>query len=82
MRDEDDLKVYGAGIISSKGEMLHALSPNSRKKNFNVKEIIQHNFRTGVIQEEYYVIESFRQLKNSIGEIEREIEEALMKPFS
>lgn len=31
---------------------------------------IQHDFRTDIIQEDYYVIDSFRQLANSLEEIE------------
>jgi len=73
IKEENELKIYGAGIISSKGETLHALSDHPKKKKFNVAEIMKHQFRTDVIQEEYYVIDSFEQLKNSISEIEREI---------
>lgn len=72
VREEGEIKFYGAGIISSLGETKHALNPDSRKKEFNVSEIMSHDFRTDIIQEEYYVIDSFSQLSNSISDIETE----------
>ena len=68
--DEGDLRIYGAGIISSKGETEHALGNESIKHDFDIQRIYQHDFRTDIIQEEYYVIESFRQLANSLEKIE------------
>ncbi|NRB62362.1 MAG: phenylalanine 4-monooxygenase [Saprospiraceae bacterium] len=65
-----ELGIYGAGIISSKGETEHALSDRSIKHDFDIRRIYQHNFRTDIIQEEYYVIDSFHQLANSIPEFE------------
>ncbi len=73
VREDGEIKFYGAGILSSQSETKHALNPESTKKNFNVAEIMKHDFRTDVIQEEYYVIDSFSQLSNSIGDIEKEV---------
>ena len=57
-------KIYGAGIISSKGESENAMAKSSTKEDYNVKKIMNHDFRTDVIQDTYYVIESFDQLIN------------------
>ena len=73
MNENNELKIYGAGIISSKGEMQNALTNKTQKHPYNVARIMQHAFRNDVIQEEYYVIESFTQLKDSISQIEQEI---------
>lgn len=73
IREDGAVKFYGAGIISSKSETAHAFNPQSIKHDFDVAEILSHPFRTDIIQEEYYVIESFSQLSDSIAEIEREI---------
>lgn len=72
VRDSGEIKFYGAGILSSMSETKHALNPGSTKKDFNVSEIMQHDFRTDIIQEEYYVIDSFEQLSDSIADIEKE----------
>ncbi|TAH41773.1 MAG: phenylalanine 4-monooxygenase [Bacteroidetes bacterium] len=71
--DSGEIKFYGAGILSSMSETKHALNPESTKKAYNVSEIMQHDFRTDIIQEEYYVIDSFAQLSDSIADIEKEV---------
>ena len=63
----------GAGIISSKGESENAMAKSSTKEDYNVKKIMNHEFRTDVIQDTYYVIESFDQLINSISDIKKEL---------
>ncbi len=70
IRSEGQIKIYGAGIISSKGETIHALSNDSIKHDFDISKIYEHDFRTDVIQEEYYVIDSFEQLSGSMDQIE------------
>jgi phenylalanine-4-hydroxylase len=69
IRNDNDLKIYGAGIISSKGESEHALSDKSEKRPYNVEQIMAHDFRTDVIQDTYYVIESFDELTSSLPRI-------------
>lgn len=68
---DGQLRIYGAGIVSSKGETEHALSDRSVKHNFDVHQIYQHDFRTDIIQEEYYVIDSFAQLASGLAEYEQ-----------
>jgi phenylalanine-4-hydroxylase len=70
IQSDDGVKIYGAGIISSKGETQHALSDQSVKHDFNIAQIYKHDFRTDIIQEEYYVIDSFEQLAGSMEAIE------------
>ena len=69
IRNDNDLKIYGAGIISSKGESEHALSDKSEKRPYNVEQIMAHDFRTDVIQDTYYVIGSFDELTSSLPRI-------------
>ncbi len=73
MKSGSDFKIYGAGIISSKGESRNAMRSSSNKKKYDVKKIMNHPFRTDKIQDTYYVIESFEQLINSIKEIKKEL---------
>ncbi|MAU63052.1 MAG: phenylalanine 4-monooxygenase [Flavobacteriaceae bacterium] len=73
MRSKNAFKIYGAGIISSKEESENAMAKSSTKKEYNVKQIMNHSFRTDVIQDTYYVINSFEELKNSIDEIRCEL---------
>ena len=73
--EEEKTKVYGAGIISSKGELTNALSNRPVKKDFNVREVMLHNFRNDVIQNEYYVIQGYSQLRDSLKEVEKVLQE-------
>jgi phenylalanine-4-hydroxylase len=71
------LKIYGSGIISSVGETLHAIGDQSRKYNFDVERIMDHKFRTDIIQEEYFVIESLDQLVSALPLADKKIRDYL-----
>ncbi|HYG52060.1 MAG TPA: phenylalanine 4-monooxygenase, partial [Flavobacteriales bacterium] len=66
-------KAYGAGIISSFGETNHALGEKATRFPFNVRTIMHKPFVNTEIQTDYFVIESFEQLYNSLSEVEAEI---------
>ncbi len=72
IQENGKLKIYGAGIISSNGETKHCLSDESEKINFDVKQIMSTDFRTDILQDKYFVIDSFDQLYNALPQI-REI---------
>jgi phenylalanine-4-hydroxylase len=69
------VNVFGAGVISSAGETKHSLSNRSAKIDFDVRKIMNTDFRTDVLQETYFVIDSFEQLLASVTEIEAVLEE-------
>ena len=71
IRENGNLKIYGAGIISSNGETKHCLSNESEKIDFNVKQILSTDFRTDILQDKYFVIDSFDQLYTALPEIEK-----------
>lgn len=77
IRENDQLKIYGAGILSSFGETKHALGDHTAKYNFNVKHIMHTPYRNDVMQDTYFVIESFEQLYHSLGDIRKELAIAL-----
>lgn len=70
IQEDGKLKIYGAGIISSKGETLHALGNESVKTPFDLERVLNHQFRNDVIQNEYFVIDSFSQLVNALPQFE------------
>lgn len=79
INENNKLKIYGAGIISSKGETEFCLSDKAAHLDFDVQTIFNTNFRTDIIQDKYFVIESFEQLFNSLTEIENRLELELAK---
>lgn len=81
IRNDDGLKIYGAGIISSKNETLHSLSNRSTKIDYDIDTIFANDFRIDTIQDSYYVIDSFKQLTDSFTEVEAKVEEMLGGPI-
>ena len=57
------LRVYGAGILSSGGEVVHSLeSPQPRRVRFELKRLLRTEYNIDRYQDTYFVIESFTQL--------------------
>lgn len=79
IKEMDELKIYGAGIISSMGETKHCLSKEAVHLNFDVQTVFNTDFRTDILQDNYFVIESFQQLFESLEEIEALLEDAIKK---
>lgn len=73
IRENGELKIYGAGIISSYGETKNCLSESTEKFPFDVSHIFNSEFRTDILQDRYFVIDSYEQLYNSIPEIRKQL---------
>jgi phenylalanine-4-hydroxylase len=59
----DGLRIYGAGIVSSKGESLYSLeSPAPNRIGFDLERIMRTRYRIDTFQKTYFVIDSFEQL--------------------
>ncbi len=63
---ERELKAYGAGLMSSFGETNRSLSDEVEHLPFNLEPVIQAEFRNDVMQETYFVLNSFDDLFESI----------------
>ena len=75
IRENGQIKIYGAGILSSSGESIYCTESNHPQRlNYNVQQIFDTPFIKDHYQEQYFVIDSYQQLFNSIPEIERELE--------
>lgn len=63
IRFHGELKIYGAGIVSSRSEStfaLDSLSPN--RVGFDLERVMRTEYRIDDFQETYFVIDSFEQL--------------------
>jgi phenylalanine-4-hydroxylase len=57
------LRIYGAGILSSPGEVEHAVSSaEPRRIGFDLKRVMRTRYKIDTFQQTYFVIESFGQL--------------------
>ena len=79
IKEEGELKIYGAGIISSKGETEHCLSKHARQLPFDIQTIFDTDYRTDIFQETYFVINSFQQLYDSLSDIEFLLQENILQ---
>lgn len=57
------LKIYGGGILSSPGETAHALSGAPLLKPFDLLEVLRTPYRIDILQPQYFVLESLRELQ-------------------
>jgi phenylalanine-4-hydroxylase len=59
----DGLRAYGAGILSSAGELRHSVeSQEPRRVAFDLERIMRTRFKIDTYQATYFVIDSFDQL--------------------
>jgi phenylalanine-4-hydroxylase len=63
IREEGGLRIYGSGIVSSKGESIHCLdSAAPNRIGFDLLRIMRTRYRIDTYQKTYFVIDSFDQL--------------------
>jgi phenylalanine-4-hydroxylase len=75
IREEGQLKIYGAGILSSVGETKYALGDIPVRIPYDVRLMLDTPYIKEKFQEKYFVIDSYDQLYASVDEIERLLEE-------
>jgi len=69
IRQGEDLKLYGAGIVSSYGESIFALDdPSPNRLRFDLKRLMRTKYRIDDYQQNYFVIDSFADLLRETGE--------------
>jgi phenylalanine-4-hydroxylase len=63
IRTPQGLRIFGAGILSSGGEVRHALdSPEPQRVAFDLQRILRTDYQIDAFQDTYFVIDSFEQL--------------------
>lgn len=71
IRQQDDLKVYGAGICSSYGEVLHVYNdPKVEVVPFELDEVLQQEFIITEVQNKYFAINDFAELWAVVDELD------------
>lgn len=63
VREDEGLRIYGSGIVSSHGESAFALDdPSPNRILFDLKRVMRTNYRIDDYQQVYFVIPSFEEL--------------------
>ena len=83
IREQNQLKLYGSGLISSPGESKHALeSPDVDRRPFDLDTVCNTGFEIDQYQPILYVLESFDQLRDAMNEYANRILEKNGEPTS
>lgn len=63
IRSAEGLRIYGAGIVSSKGESIYSLEdPAPNRLGFDLLRLMRTRYRIDTYQKTYFVIDDFAQL--------------------
>ncbi len=60
---EGEIKAYGAGLLSSFGELEHAFSDKVERRPFDLERVVNHEYTYSDMQPVLYVIPSYAELK-------------------
>lgn len=64
IEEAGELKAYGAGLLSSFGELENALSDKVERRKFDLETVINTDYSYSDMQPILYVISSYEELKN------------------
>ncbi|MGH8090450.1 MAG: phenylalanine 4-monooxygenase, partial [Rudaea sp.] len=66
IKQNDGLRIYGSGIVSSKCESIHCLESSAPNRiGFDLKRIMRTRYRIDTYQKTYFVIDSYQQLMDA-----------------
>jgi phenylalanine-4-hydroxylase len=63
IEEKGELKAYGAGLLSSFGELEHAFGDEVERREFNLEQVINTGYDYSDMQKILYVIPSYTELK-------------------
>jgi monomeric phenylalanine-4-hydroxylase len=80
IREDGELKPYGGAVITSAEEVRNIKNGEIPKHRFSLRDIFQQEYSPYRLQNEYFVIESFDDLFNSLDNLEDILIEQLLLP--
>ena len=72
--ENDAIKVYGSGLISSHGDAANALGPKCGRRKFSLDAVISQPFEIDRFQNVLFVVDSFDQLFSAVEEMRLRME--------
>jgi phenylalanine-4-hydroxylase len=74
IQEDEMIKIYGAGILSSPGESVFSVSEKATHLDFDVDTILATPYIKDHFQAQYFVIDSYKQLFDSLDKIKQQID--------
>ncbi|MFT3703670.1 MAG: phenylalanine 4-monooxygenase [Agriterribacter sp.] len=74
VKENDTIKIYGAGILSSPGETKYCLSDKANRVDFDLQKIIAYPYIIDSFQEQYYMLHSMHQLKAAVEALDEHLQ--------
>ena len=66
IRQNGELRIYGSGIVSSKGESIYSLESDAPNRlGCDLERIMRAQYRIDTFQQTYFVIDDFKQLMDA-----------------
>lgn len=79
IKENGELRIYGAGILSSGGESVYSLESDIPERvPFNIDEIMETPIIKDKFQAKYFIIESYKELYDAIGRIAETLEKNIV----
>ncbi|MHB1935509.1 MAG: phenylalanine 4-monooxygenase [Acidobacteriaceae bacterium] len=73
IRQRGEIKVYGSGLISSHGECTYVVERGPEIRDFNLDQVLEHEFSISEMQPVLYAVESFQQIYEAAQEAGRRL---------
>lgn len=73
IKEEETIKIYGAGILSSPGESIYSLGTTPEHFAFDLDKILGTPYIKDKFQRQYFIAESYQQLYNSLPQLKERI---------
>jgi phenylalanine-4-hydroxylase len=71
IRQRGEIRVYGSGLISSHGECSYVINNGPEIRDFNLDQVLEHDFSISEMQPVLYAVESFQQIYEAAKEAEQ-----------
>lgn len=68
IRQHGGIRVYGSGLISSHGECSYVINHGPEIRDFNLDQVLEHEFSISEMQPVLYAVESFEQIYEAAKE--------------
>lgn len=71
IQEDDETRIFGAGILSSTGEIPFSLSKDVERRPFVTDEVIETEYDASKMQERLFIIPSFQFLRREVEQLVR-----------